>query len=216
MQFQEPGGTQNVRSDARHKDFPHQRDIHAHKFCVARVRDGPAVTNPEEGQPADPHGLGKGQKWLFLDSVLILSMAVMPGSLLYDFGDIIRSNCSGGCAEDEIDARKVKFDINMFSHLMESFLDACIAITTPLEVELLHMAGFVITYEQALRFLGDFLAGDVYYKLAPDSNSQLNLVRARTQIALLRSMERSLDQMQGAVRRKADALTSVKMETKEV
>jgi hypothetical protein len=58
----------------------------------------------------------------------------------------------------------------------------------------------VITYEQAVRFLADFIAGDVYYSTNPTRGETHNLVRARSQLALLRSMEENFDSMQMIVR----------------
>ncbi len=113
---------------------------------------------------------------------------VMPGFSALDFGDAIRFGASTG-AEDEPDLDKVHFDRHLYEVYREGFLEGCRGALTKTEEEMLPDGALVITYEQALRFLADYLAGDVYYKTAREEH---NLDRARTQIRLLEEMEEQL------------------------
>lgn len=109
---------------------------------------------------------------------------VMPGFSVTDFGDAIRFGASTA-AEDEPDLGKVHFDRHLYRVYREGFLEGCGGSLLEGEEALLFEGAKVITYEQALRFLADYLAGDVYYKISrPDHN----LLRARTQIRLLQEM----------------------------
>lgn len=120
---------------------------------------------------------------------------VMPGSLLYDFGDLIRMG-TATAAEDETDLERVTVDIDLFAWLAHGYLDAVRDILTPREWELLAFGGRLITYEQAIRFLGDYLRGDVYYKIRYPRH---NLDRARNQIKMLQEMERQRGAMEGII-----------------
>ena len=124
-------------------------------------------------------------KWL---CVLDLD-TVMPGLSVTDFGDAIRFGASTG-AEDEPDLSKVHFDYHLYEIYREGFLEGCQDALTGTETQMLPDGAMVITYEQALRFLADYLSGDVYYKTAREDH---NLDRARTQIRLLEEMERELE-----------------------
>lgn len=110
---------------------------------------------------------------------------VMPGLSVTDFGDAIRFGASTA-AEDETDLQKVHFDRRLYEVYRQGFIDGCKGALTPGEISMLPDGAMVITYEQALRFLTDYLMGDVYYKTARPSH---NLDRARTQIRLLSEME---------------------------
>ena len=89
---------------------------------------------------------------------------VMPGSVLYDFGDMVRS-CAAKAPEDETNLDRVGFDLRLFEHLAQGYTETARKFLTAAEWDLLAFAGKLITYEQAVRFLGDYLNGDVYYKI---------------------------------------------------
>ena len=124
---------------------------------------------------------------------------IMPGSLLYDFGDAIRSGCNTGL-EDEKDLSKVSFDIDLFESFSKGFLEGIGDNITKEEMELLPFAGILMTYECGMRFLGDYLNGDVYFKTQYPEH---NLVRCRTQFKLVRDMEERLGEMSEIVSRYA-------------
>lgn len=116
----------------------------------------------------------------------------MPGSALYDFGDLIRMGAATA-AEDELDLERVTVNMTMFDHLARGYLDAGRSFLTPTECQSLAFAGILITYEQAIRFLMDYIKGDVYYKIRqPDHN----LNRARNQIKMVADMEVHRPQME--------------------
>ncbi len=122
---------------------------------------------------------------------------VMPGSTLYDFGDMVRAGAARG-AEDEPDPAKSGFDLSLFTQLARGYVHAARDFLTPAEFELLAFGGKLITYEQALRFLGDYVNGDVYYKIHRPNH---NLDRARTQIKMIAEMEEQMGLMEAIIDR---------------
>jgi len=110
---------------------------------------------------------------------------LMPGSPLYDFGDMMRTMiCSA--AEDERDLAQVKIDLDMFRALTAGYLATAREILSPAEIELMVEAGVIITLETGLRFFTDHLDGDQYFRTHRDAQ---NLDRARCQFELVRSIE---------------------------
>ncbi|MBQ9010501.1 MAG: aminoglycoside phosphotransferase family protein [Clostridia bacterium] len=110
---------------------------------------------------------------------------VMPGFAAYDFGDGIRSGASTA-AEDEPDLTKVSLSLEKAGAFARGYLEEVGGVLTKDERELLPDGIWMITYEQAMRFLADYLNGDTYYKTA---YAEHNLVRTRNQITLLREIE---------------------------
>lgn len=116
---------------------------------------------------------------------------IMPGSLLYDFGDSIRSGCNTAL-EDEKDLSIVDFDINLYEAYCKGFLKGIGDKITDEELKMLHIGAIIITLECGIRFLTDYLDGDVYFKTEyPDHN----LVRCHTQFKLVDLMEKQSKQM---------------------
>ncbi len=128
---------------------------------------------------------------------------VMPGYFHSDIGDLIRTGANTA-AEDERDLSLIYMDISLFAAFTEGYLSEAGKILNPVEKEHLPIAPLVMTYEQAVRFLSDHLAGDIYYKI---HHAGHNLQRARAQIRLLESMEEQYCEMrkivEDAIRRKA-------------
>lgn len=124
---------------------------------------------------------------------------VMPGFAVFDFGDSVRSGATTA-AEDEPDTFKVHFDLAVFERLAQGFLEETRDVLTPVEIEHLAFGAKLITFEQAIRFLSDYLDGDVYYKTRHERH---NLDRCRTQIKLVSEMEASFDEMNRIVQRYA-------------
>ena len=118
-------------------------------------------------------------------SLCVLDLdTVMPGLSLYDFGDSIRFGAATA-EEDEKDLSKMKLDLHLFQVYTRGFLEAAPSLTA-MEVALLPLGAIVMTLELAVRFMTDYLDGDLYFKIAyPDHN----LVRARTQMALVADMQ---------------------------
>ncbi len=108
---------------------------------------------------------------------------IMPGYLLSDLGDIARTMAASG-SEDEADPAKVVFRMPVFEAICKGFLPPLRHILTVEERDALHLAPRWIILEQAMRFLGDYLAGDAYYKIRYPLH---NLERARNQLVLYES-----------------------------
>ena len=121
---------------------------------------------------------------------------VMPGLALYDFGDMVRTTTSPA-KEDEQDLSQVNLQFPMFEALVRGYLHSAIGFLTNAEKDHLVHAGKVITFEQGIRFLADYLAGDTYYKVYRDGH---NLDRCRTQFKLVESIEQQEEQMDRLVR----------------
>lgn len=120
---------------------------------------------------------------------------VMPGSMLYDFGDSIRFGASTAL-EDEQDLDTVHFSLDLFQAYAEGFLGEVIDSIAPREIELLPYAGTLMTLECGMRFLTDYLEGDVYFATHYPEH---NLVRTRTQIKLAGEMEGRVDEIRAVV-----------------
>lgn len=116
---------------------------------------------------------------------------IMPGSICYDFGDSIRFGCNTG-AEDEPDLSKVNFDIDLFEYYAKGYLTALGDSVTEVEKNNLAFGAILMTYECGMRFLTDYLDGDVYFRTHRDGH---NLDRARTQFKLVKDMESRLEEM---------------------
>ena len=116
---------------------------------------------------------------------------VMPGLALYDFGDQVRTTTSPA-KEDERDLSKVGLQFAMFEALVRGYLSEAREFLTPAERRYLVLAGKLITFEIGIRFLADYLAGDVYFKIHRDGH---NLDRCRTQFRLVESIEQQENQM---------------------
>ncbi len=126
------------------------------------------------------------------EAVCIIDLdTVMPGSSLYDFGDSIRTGAASA-AEDERDLDKVHFLPDMFYAYARGFIKGTAGALTERELAMLPDGGYIITFEQAIRFLADYLNGDTYYHTEYPEH---NLVRARTQIKLVAEMEGYMDDL---------------------
>lgn len=130
----------------------------------------------------------KGKAVIDLDTV-------MPGSMLYDFGDSIRFGASTA-AEDEKDLSKVHFDIELFKAYADGFCSAVKDSITSKERELLPYSAYLMTMECGMRFLADYIDGDTYFATKYPEH---NLVRCRTQFALAYEMEQKMDEMKKIV-----------------
>ena len=115
---------------------------------------------------------------------------VMPGSLLFDFGDAIRFGASSAL-EDETDLDKVSLDTHLFRVFTKGFLEACPSLTDK-EKEMLPLGAYTMTLECGLRFLTDYLKGDKYFAIQREKH---NLDRCRTQFRLVADMEKKWDEM---------------------
>jgi len=135
------------------------------------------------------------------EAVCVIDLdTVMPGLALYDFGDMVRTAVSPA-AEDERDLEKVKVRMPMFEALAEGYMDAC-ACLCDAEIENLAFSGKLISLEIGIRFLTDYLEGDVYFKSHREGH---NMDRARTQLRLVEELEACEPEMEAFVKRLAKA-----------
>ncbi len=110
---------------------------------------------------------------------------VMPGSMLYDFGDALRIGASTG-AEDETDLDKIWFNLEYFEAFVKGFSEELKGNLTKMETELLATSAMLLTYECGIRFLTDYLNGDTYFRIHREHH---NLDRCRTQFKLVKDMQ---------------------------
>lgn len=124
---------------------------------------------------------------------------IMPGLSIFDFGDSIRFGANTG-AEDEKDLSRISLSLELFETYTKGFLEGCQGSLTPEEVGMLAMGAKLMTMECGIRFLTDYLQGDVYFHTAYPEH---NLDRCRTQFCLAMDMERKWDEMEAIVRKYA-------------
>ena len=120
---------------------------------------------------------------------------VMPGLSLYDFGDSIRFGASTA-SEDEKDLSKVSMSLDLFRTYTLGYLTTAGESLTAKEIEYLPFSAKLMTLECGMRFLGDYINGDVYFKTAYPEH---NLDRCHTQFVLVADMERKMDEMKKIV-----------------
>jgi Ser/Thr protein kinase RdoA (MazF antagonist) len=117
---------------------------------------------------------------------------VMPGCALYDFGDMIRTTTSP-TLEDELDLAQVQMRMPMFKALARGYLETAGPFLTKNERALIAFSGKLITFTIGIRFLTDYLSGDIYFRVHRPHH---NLDRARTQFKLVQSIEKQEEAMQ--------------------
>lgn len=133
-------------------------------------------------------------------SVCLIDLdTVMPGALAYDFGEGLRMGVATA-KEDEADLSKIKVDINRFEAYTKGFLGEVKDIITKEELEILPLGLWMMTYENAIRFLADYLNGDVYFGIDENIENH-NLVRAKAQLELLRQIEEKEEEMKGVIKK---------------
>ena len=120
---------------------------------------------------------------------------IMPGSVVYDFGEGIRTGVTVA-PEDEQDLTKIYVDMERFKAYTEGFLETAGQSITKEEKDLLPLGAWMMTYDNAIRFLADYLNGDVYFAV---HNEDQNLHRATAQAEILRQMEENEENMKGMI-----------------
>ncbi len=124
---------------------------------------------------------------------------VMPGYVLSDFGDFIRTGANTG-AEDDKNLDNVSVNLDIFEAYAKGYLKHAVSFLTDVEIDNLAFGAKLLTYMQMVRFFTDYLDGDVYYKI---SYPEHNLVRTKAQFKLLQSLEENFDAMQQIVKNAA-------------
>lgn len=120
---------------------------------------------------------------------------VMPGSVLYDFGDAMRIGASSG-AEDETDLDKIYFRLDLYEAFCKGYAEELNGTLNQREIELLPLSAKLLTYECGIRFLTDYLNGDTYFRIHREHH---NLDRCRTQFKLAADMDKKMDEMKSIV-----------------
>jgi len=120
---------------------------------------------------------------------------VMPGLVLYDFGDLVRS-ATTSATEDETDFSRIEMRLDYFEALAEAYLGAAMDFLIDEEIGCLALAGKIITIEIGLRFLTDYLSGDEYFRT---HRPRQNLDRCRSQFAFAVSIDEQLAAMEDVV-----------------
>ena len=133
---------------------------------------------------------GKGICVIDLDTV-------MPGLSIFDFGDSIRFGANTAL-EDEKDLSKVSLELNLYEIYTKGFLEGCDGSLTQKELEMLPMGAKIMTLECGMRFLTDYLQGDIYFNI---HRPEHNLDRCRTQFKLVEDIENKLREMHSIVER---------------
>lgn len=118
---------------------------------------------------------------------------VMPGFVLSDIGDFIRTGANTG-AEDDENLDNVNVNLEIFESYTRGYMEKAKAFLTPQEIQLLPYGGRLLTYMQTVRFLTDYINGDTYYKIHSPKH---NLIRTKAQFKLLQSLEAHAEEMDG-------------------
>ena len=116
---------------------------------------------------------------------------VMPGTILYDFGDLVRT-ATCRAEEDEVDLERVGVAPDLFAAITEGYLSEARAFLTAAEREHLFLGGHYMILIIAVRFLTDYIEGDVYF---PAHRARHNLDRARVQLRILDSLGAQRDEL---------------------
>ena len=119
----------------------------------------------------------------------------MPGSALYDFGDMVRT-AAPTTREDDPDPANIGVRLDRFEALVKGYLSSATFLNEE-ERANLDFAGKLLTLECGIRFLTDYLSGDVYFQINRPSH---NLDRCRNQFAFVAAIEGSMDEMERIVR----------------
>ena len=121
---------------------------------------------------------------------------VMPGLFIGDFGESVRiMACTA--VEDEQNLSKVNLDLDMFKRLARGYLGIMKDVLTPIEIDHLVFASKLLTFENGMRFLTDYLDGDVYFKIHRPSH---NIDRCRTQLKMVAEIENNVNKMDKILR----------------
>ncbi|MCX4370414.1 MAG: aminoglycoside phosphotransferase family protein [Dysosmobacter sp.] len=131
------------------------------------------------------------------EGVCIIDLdTVMPGLVIYDFGDSIRFGANHS-AEDERDLGKVNLDVDLFSVYTAAFLEGTGGSLTNDEIAYLPWGAKLMTLECGIRFLTDYIDGDHYFHINREAQ---NLDRCRTQFKLVADMEARWAELEAIVK----------------
>lgn len=122
---------------------------------------------------------------------------IMPGFSIFDYGDSIRFGANTA-KEDEKDLSKVSLSLPLFEIYTKGFLEGSKGRLKEVEIELLPYGAKMMTLECGMRFLTDYLEGDIYFHV---SKKEHNLDRCRTQLALVADIEKKWTDMKTIIQK---------------
>ena len=114
---------------------------------------------------------------------------LMPGYFIYDLGDMIRTFVSP-VSEEEKEFTKIVFRESIYQALIDGYFTSMGNCLTDEQRSLAPFAGYMMTYIMALRFLADYLNGDIYYQTHYTGQ---NLMRGQNQLHLLNTLQAALN-----------------------
>jgi thiamine kinase-like enzyme len=143
-----------------------------------------------------------------LEPLVVIDLdTVMPGLAMHDFGDAVRF-AANTAAEDEADISKVSLDLELYRAFTEGFIGTTVSSLTQKEIDTMALGAVTITIELAVRFLDDYITGDKYFKVNYPGH---NLIRARSQLALVQDMLSKYDDMKRIVQEVAEEHRTVQV-----
>ena len=126
------------------------------------------------------------------DFVAVIDLdTVMPGSMLFDYGDGVRSTCTSA-EEAEIDLNKIHINQELFKAYTDGYMSEMAKFLKKEEVQLMIDSILIMTLELVMRFLDDYINGDTYFRIDYEMH---NLDRARNQIKLVQDIEKNYKEM---------------------
>lgn len=191
---------QAVEADAFNRAVDLKAEI---GFALARAEDCATITNLLASGEIPERVTHNDTKLnnVLLDNVTAEGVCVidldttMPGSALYDFGDMVRTAVTSH-REDSTDTANISVRLDRFEALVHGYLESTRSFLTPAELHHLAFSGKLLTLECGIRFLTDYLQGDTYFKTKHPTH---NLDRCRNQFAFVSAIERDLGKMEAMV-----------------
>lgn len=186
---------------------PHNRakDVAAEiEFARARAEDCPRIIDLLSSGKIPERVTHNDTKLnnVLLDEITSAAICVidldttMPGCALYDFGDMVRSS-TPTTVEDETDLSSMNIQLDRFEALVKGYMSSATFLNDT-EIENLAFSGKLLTLECGMRFLTDYLEGDIYFKTHHPGH---NLERCRNQFAFVSVIEKNLQEMEAIVER---------------
>ena len=128
---------------------------------------------------------------------------MQPGLIHYDIGDCLRS-CCGTVVNPEQAFSSMTFNLDIFETILQSYLEHTRKIIRPIEYNWFYDAILLIPFELGLRFLTDYLNGNVYFKT---THPRQNLEKALQQFTLAADIEANKTAIQTTIQRLKQQLT---------
>lgn len=158
------------------------------------VNDFKVFTSPGKLKPRVVHNDTKINNILFNaktgKAVCVIDLdTLMPGYFIYDLGDMVRTFVSP-VSEEEKDVSKVAFRKPFYDALLKGYLSEMNSSLSEAEQVAIPFAGLMMTYIMAIRFLADYLNGNVYYQI---HYPEQNLVRSMNQLTLTGAIAHALN-----------------------